>query len=132
MDAVMFNEEEYLDRMDRILEENPQTLFGLNNIAQLGWAKKHPQARVFADFFLYVKNTPAWELLNKEASLSGRVSHMNENEIPHFISRVCLRHSSLGLPCKGCTRDNTYTLSQNGKTFTAHCKNCITSVYLNS
>lgn len=132
MDAVMFNEEEYLNRMDRILEENPQTLFGLNNIAQLGWAKKHPQARVFADFFLYVKNTPAWELLNKEASLSGRVSHMNENEIPLFISRVCLRHSSLGLPCKGCTRDNTYTLSQNGKTFTAHCKNCITSVYLNS
>jgi len=54
---------------------------------------------------------------------------MDSKDIPLFISRVCLRHSSLGLPCKGCSRNNTYTLRQNGKTFRAVCRNCITTVF---
>jgi len=129
LEPLMFNEKEYFASLDRILEEKPDTLFGLNNIAQLAWAEKHPQARVFADFFLYVKNTKAWELLNSCVHMEGRVSHMDSKDIPLFISRVCMRHSSLGLPCRGCSRNNTYTLRQNGKTFRVVCHNCITTVF---
>lgn len=128
LEPLMFNEEEYLASLDRILEEKPDTLFGLNNIAQLQWAARHPGVRVFADFFLYVKNSYAWKLLNGRAAFEGRVSNMESREIPLFISRVCFRHNSLGLPCKGCSRNNTYTLHQNGKTFTVECRNCITKV----
>ena len=129
LEPLMFNEKEYFASLDRILEQKPDTLFGLNNIAQLSWAEKHPQARVFADFFLYVKNTKAWELLNNCVHMEGRISHIDSRDVPLFVSRVCLRHSSLGLPCKGCSRNNTYTLRQNGKTFRAVCRNCITTVF---
>jgi len=131
MDALMFDEEQYLASMDKVFQQRPDTLFGLNNVAQLLWAEKHPGAKVFADFFLYVKNSAAWTNLNSFAKLQGRVSSMPTEKIPLFISRVCFRHNALNLPCEGCSKNNSYTLTQGGKTFTVNCRNCITTVFLN-
>lgn len=130
LEPLMFNEKEYFETLDRLLEEKPNTLFGLNNIAQLRWAEKHPEARVFADFFLYVKNTEAWKLLNSRAHMEGRLSHMEKKDIPLFISRVCMRQSSLGLSCNNCSRNNTFTLRQNGKKFKVICRDCTTKVFI--
>ena len=47
---------------------------------------------------------------------------------PLFVSRVCMRHNGLGLPCKGCTRNNVFHLEQNGHSYKAICKDCITVV----
>ena len=85
---------------------------------------------MFADFFLYVKNTEAWKLLNSRAHMEGRLSHMEKEDIPLFISRVCMRQSSLGLSCNNCSRNNTFTLRQNGKTFKVICRDCTTKVFI--
>ena len=134
----MFNEEEYLGKVDGIIAGNPGLIVGLNNIAQVLWAKKHPQTRFFADVFLYTQNTRAFEELRSE--LPGIIgSYELDADTPFnytgdgytpplFISRVCMRHNSLGLPCKGCSRDNTYHLQQNGRHYKAVCRDCLTVV----
>ena len=138
LSPVMFDEEKYLQKLSAIAAESPGTVFGLNNIAQVLWAKKHPGLQFFADVFLYTQNTPAFESLKKEIpSLIGSYepdrstpfTYTGEDYTPPlFISRVCMRHNGLGLPCKGCSRDNTFRLEQNGKRYKAVCKDCITVV----
>lgn len=121
---VMFNEDEYFKQ----LSESSPAIVGLNNISQIRWAKAHPDVRVFADGFLYVKNSEALALLKEELpNLEGCVSE-DEKDTPLFISRVCFRHNSLGLPCSGCSKNNTFHISQNGKNYKVICKNCITEV----
>ena len=138
LSPVMFNEEEYLGKVDGIIAGNPGLIVGLNNIAQVLWAKKHPQTRFFADVFLYTQNTRAFEELRSE--LPGIIgsyelgadtpfNYTGDGYTPPlFISRVCMRHNSLGLPCKGCSRDNTYHLQQNGRHYKAVCRDCLTVV----
>ena len=138
LNPVMFNEKEYLEKADDIIRKNPGLIVGLNNIAQVLWAKSHPETRFFADVFLYTQNTQAFEEL--KAELPGIIgSYELDRDTPFnytgdtytpplFISRVCMRHNSLGLPCKGCSRDNTYHLEQNGKHYKAVCRNCMTVV----
>lgn len=128
MSPVMFGEQECFDEADRILREKPGTLFGLNNIAHLKWAASHPEAKVFADSFLYIKNSLAWQEAREIVPGILGVFAKPASELPLFISRVCFRHSSLGLPCKGCSKNNTYTLRANGKTFRVECRNCITTL----
>ena len=128
MSPVMFGEKECFEEADRILKENPGTLFGLNNIAHLKWAASHPEAKVFADSFLYIKNSLAWQETKEIVPGIMGVFTKPASELPLFISRVCFRHSSLGLPCKGCSKNNSYTLRANGKVFRAECKNCITTL----
>jgi len=49
---------------------------------------------------------------------------------PLFISRSCFRNQSLGLSCKGCPMSaGPYKLTQNGKNFTVHVKQCITYLF---
>lgn len=118
-------------------------IVGLNNIAQVEWAKRHPQVKVFADFFLYTYNGPAYEELKEvlpnligsyETRKDTRYTYVGDDfDIPLFTSRVCLRHNSLGpfdngLPCAGCTKDNTYRMTQNGRRYRVRCKDCITVV----
>ena len=138
LSPVMFNEKEYLEKTDAFIRENPGLIVGLNNIAQVLWAKNHPDTRFFADVFLYTQNTQAFEEL--KAEIPGMIgSYELDRDTPFnytgdtytpplFISRVCMRHNSLNLPCKGCSRDNTYHLEQNGKHYKAICRNCITVV----
>ncbi len=130
MSPVMFGEQECFAQADRLLAEKPDTLFGLNNIAHLKWALLHPQAKVFADSFLYVKNSLSWQETKEIVPWVLGVFTKPASELPLFISRVCIRHSSLGLPCQGCSKNNSYTLRANGKVFRADCRNCITTLSL--
>ena len=138
LSPLMFNEEEYLEELDAKLEQNPKLIVGLNNIAQVRWAKKHPEIKFFADVFLYTQNTLAFESLRSqlpnligsyELDRSTVFNYTGDDYTPPiFISRVCLRHNGLNLPCRGCSKDNTFHLSQNGKHYKAVCRNCITVV----
>jgi len=135
---LMFNEKEELHTFDKMIEERPDVIVGLNNIAQVLWAKKHPQTRFFADVFLYTENTEAFRSLKAELpNLIGSYELDKDTPFnyvgddytpPLFISRVCMRHHGLGLPCSGCSRDNTYHLEQNGHSYQALCRDCITIV----
>ena len=142
LSPVMFNETDYFAKVEKTLEDNPSVIVGLNNIAQIRWAsgylKDHPDFKAFADVFLYTENTLAYDSLKEElACLIGSYELDKDTPFnytgdtytpPIFISRVCMRHNGLGLPCKGCSRDNTFHLEQNGKHFKAICKDCMTIV----
>ena len=138
LSPLMFDEKAYLEGIDRMLASDPDLVVGLNNIAQVLWARRHSGTRFFADIFLYTENSYAYSLLKSELpDLCGSYeldrdtpfNHTGDDYTPPlFISRVCMRHNSLGLPCKGCSRDNTYHLEQNGKHYKAWCRDCITVV----
>ena len=138
LSPLMFNEGEYLEQLDCRIAENPKLIIGLNNIAQVLWAKNHPGLQFFADVFLYTQNTLAFESLKSQLpNLIGSYELDRDTVFnytgddytpPVFISRVCLRHNGLNLPCSGCTRNNTFHLQQNGKHYKAVCRNCITVV----
>ncbi len=137
LSPLMFDEEKYLKHLDEIVSEE-DVIVGLNNIAQVKWAKRHPNIKVFADFFLYTSNSFAYnELLCQMPNLIGSYEtnektpfcYVGKNfNVPLFVSRVCLRCNSLGFSCAGCSKDNTYKISQNKKTYNVYCKNCITVV----
>lgn len=138
LSPVMFKEKEYLEGIDRMIAADPELVIGLNNIGQVLWAKQHPGTRFFADVFLYTENSCAFSLLREELpNLEGSYELDKDTPFnyvgddytpPLFISRVCMRHNGLGLPCKGCSRDNTFHLEQNGRHYKAWCKDCITVV----
>lgn len=138
LSPVMFNETEYLNNLDAKVAENPSLIIGLNNIAQVQWARKHPKLQFFADVFLYTQNSYAYESLKEQLPNLIGSYELDRDTIfnytgdgytpPLFISRVCLRHNGLDLPCKGCSRDNTFHLVQNGNHYKALCRNCITIV----
>lgn len=138
LSPVMFNEQEYLNKLDTRVAENPALIVGLNNIAQVQWAQKHPKVQCFADVFLYTQNSYAYGSLKEllpnligsyELDRQTFFNYTGDDYIPPlFISRVCLRHNGLNLPCRGCSKDNTFRLSQNGKHYKAVCRNCITIV----
>lgn len=123
LDPLMFDEKKAFSG----LEEKKPSVVGVNNVCQLQWLRKHPEMKFFAASFLYVKNAWALELLRKTyPNFIGYYS--DEQNLPLFISRVCMRHHSLGLPCKGCSRDNSYTLIQNSRQYRVRCRDCITTM----
>ncbi|MBR6347972.1 MAG: DUF3656 domain-containing protein, partial [Spirochaetales bacterium] len=138
LSPVMFDEKEYLEKLTETAEKNPDTVFGLNNIAQVMWAKTMPHIKVFADVFLYTENSWAFEALSEELpDLIGSYSLDRDTPFtytgddytpPLFISRVCLRKNSLHFPCKGCSKNNVFHLTQNGHRYRAVCRNCTTVV----
>lgn len=143
LSPLMFDEEEYFRKLDAIVEARPHVIVGLNNVAQIEWAKRHPETRVFADFFLYTYNRLAYEELKEgvpslvgsyETRKDSSFTYVGEDfKVPLFVSRVCLRRNSLGplnkgLSCSGCSKDNTYHISQNDRRYKVRCKECITIV----
>lgn len=143
LSPLMFDEEEYLNKLDSIVEAHPHVIVGLNNVAQIEWAKKHPETKVFADFFLYTYNSLSYEELKQRLpNLIGSYETRKDTpftyvgddfKVPLFVSRVCLRRNSLGplnkgLSCSGCSKDNTYHISQNDRRYKVRCKECITIV----
>ena len=142
LSPVMFKEEEYYAKVEKTLDEDPSVIVGLNNIAQVRWAygylKNHPDFKAFADVFLYTENTLAYDSLKEELPcLIGSYELDKDTPFnytgetytpPLFISRVCMRHNGLNLPCTGCSRDNTFHLEQSRKHYKAWCKDCITVV----
>ena len=143
LSPLMFDEEEYLNKLDSIVGAHPHVIVGLNNVAQVQWAKRHPETKVFADFFLYTYNRLAYEeLAQRLPNLIGSYETRKDTpftyvgddfKVPLFVSRVCLRHNSLGplnkgLSCAGCSRDNSYHINQNGRRYKVLCRDCITIV----
>ena len=129
---LMFKEKAYFEKLDNIVKEEPEIIIGINNVGQIRWAKQHPEVRTFADVFLYTANSWAYEALRQELpNLVGTYEKSLGNvdeafKLPLFISRVCARHHGMKLSCAGCTKDNTYKISQNGKRYDVICKDCIT------
>ena len=143
LSPLMFDEEEYFKKLDGIVEAHPHIIVGLNNVAQIEWAKRHPETKVFADFFLYTYNSLSYEELKQrlpnligsyETRKDTTFTYVGDDfKVPLFVSRVCLRRNSLGplnkgLSCSGCSKDNTYHISQNDRRYKVRCKECITIV----
>lgn len=143
LSPLMFDEDEYFRKLDAIVEARPHVIVGLNNVAQIEWAKRHPETRVFADFFLYTYNRLAYEELKEgvpslvgsyETRKDSSFTYVGEDfKVPLFVSRVCLRRNSLGpmntgISCAGCSKNNTYRISQNGRCYKVLCRNCTTIV----
>lgn len=143
LSPLMFDEEEYLNKLDSIVEAHPHVIVGLNNVAQVQWAKRHPETKVFADFFLYTYNRLAYEeLAQRLPNLIGSYETRKDTpftyvgddfKVPLFVSRVCLRRNSLGplntgLSCAGCSKNSTYRINQNDRCYKVLCRNCTTIV----
>lgn len=143
LSPLMFDEDEYFRKLDAIVEARPHVIVGLNNVAQVRWAKKHPETKIFADFFMYTYNSLSYEELKQrlpnligsyETKKDTPFTYVGDDfKVPLFVSRVCLRRNSLGplnkgLSCSGCSKDNTYHISQNDRRYKVRCKECITIV----
>lgn len=132
LSPLMFNEEEYFSKLEEKIKGKMDIIIGINNVAQVRWAKRHPELKFFADIFLYTANSVAYESLKEElpnlvGSYEKRFGNWDEAfKAPLFISRVCMRHHGMGLSCKDCTKNNNYKIAQNGRNYNVNCKDCIT------
>ena len=132
----------YEHLIERMNEINGEVLIGLNNIADVFFAKKHPQYSYFMDVYLYASNRESIALVKDilGESLKGaylavdfdsyeepwplKPTPLRGYKLPLFISRSCFRHDSLALECKGCTHHHTFHIEQNGKKYTVIVDNC--------
>lgn len=138
---VTFNEEKLFQDAEKAFKGEKVTI-GLNNIAQVKFAKAHPEFDYFADVFLYLSNRYTLATLVEEVpNLIGgylwweRTDYEGEwpfaptvtdYELPAFISRTCYRHDALGLSCTGCKMHEDFVVSQAPDTFTVKVRNCLT------
>ena len=143
---VTFDEEGLFSTVEGIMKENEGLYIGLNNIAQLRLAKRHPEHHYFADVYLYQSNAWASRLLLDELGESyvGGYLWMEREETaatwpvgptpvkgwtpPSFISRSCFRHDSMGESCATCSGKADYRISQNGIRYTVKVRSCLTVV----
>ncbi|MDY6343392.1 MAG: peptidase U32 family protein [Sphaerochaetaceae bacterium] len=151
---VMFKEAEYYQALDGIVQklQNSGNLdkvrFGLNNIAQVRWAKRHPECKVFCDIYLYLANSFTAESMQEELgdSLVGGYLWLETQSftkgywpfiptpvpasfnIPLFISRSCFRHDSLLLECENCPHRGSWYLEQMDRRLHVMVKDCITII----
>lgn len=149
LSPVMFDESGYLQALDTLIAHlaDRTVRVGLNNIAQVLWARKHPEIQCFADIYLYIANRYAAELLLESMPNLIGAYHWIEKpyeglkpwplvvsdagpsfRAPLFISRNCFRYDSLGKSCEGCTRKGQWEVEQTGKRFRVEVRDCITVV----
>ena len=117
-------------------------MIGLNNIADVFFAKNHPQYSYFMDVYLYASNRESTALIKDilKESLKGaylavdfnsyespwpiKPTPLNGYKLLLFISRSCFRHDSLKMDCKGCERHHEYHIEQNGKKYSVRVDDC--------
>lgn len=145
---VTFEEEKLFRKAGKIIEDNPDVIVGLNNIAQIRLAKAYPHIRYFADIYLYLSNKWAARLMQKELGDSfiggylwiERTSYDAPWQVeptvtcytaPSFISRTCFRHDAMGLPCSTCKGKEDFHVFQNDVKYTVKVRNCLTVVEKN-
>ncbi len=138
---VLYDEEAAFNELLKNAEKKEKPTIGLNNISHITFAKKHPEFDYFADFYLYLSNRESASLILSEVeTLVGGYLWLERNSYkepwpfeptiiknfipPLFISRSCYRHDSLGLPCKGCSRNHSFALSQSGKDYKVIVQDC--------
>lgn len=143
LSPVTYSEKEKYEHLQKRLDEiKTDVLIGLNNIADVYFAKKHPEYSYFMDVYLYASNRESVALIKDELGLSLKGAYLTEDfqtyekpwpiqpttlngyKLPFFISRSCFRHDSLGLECKGCMRHHTFHIEQNGKKYIVYVDNC--------
>lgn len=56
LSPIMEDETAFFADLETEIANNPGLIVGLNNIAQVEWAISHPDAKVFADIYLYLAN----------------------------------------------------------------------------
>lgn len=145
---VSFDEEALFGALDETIHRHGgQLRIGLNNIAHVRWAGKHPEVACFADIYLYMTNREAVaSLLGTKANLIGLYHWVERQEmdmsgwpmtgspagpackIPLFISRNCFRYDSLHLSCESCPRQGTWHVVQNGNRYRVDVRDCLTVV----
>ena len=148
----MFDEEQFFTHLQAVItllekrNELHQVLFGLNNLGQVPFFRKH-QLPCFIDIYLYLSNSEAAkEILELGLNLVGGYLWMERKEsdfsawpfiptivdaqfsAPLFISRSCFRHDSLNLPCEGCPHTGSWVVTGDKDRFRVLVKDCITVV----
>ena len=143
LSPVTYDEKNKYEKLLRRLEEiEGKVMIGLNNIADVYFAKNHPEYSYFMDAYLYASNRESVALISDilKESLKGayiapdfdceavswpvKGSPLNGYKLPIFISRSCFRHDSLGLSCEGCSRHHTFKIEQNGRRYLVTVDNC--------
>lgn len=143
LSPVTYDEKSKYEKLLKRLEEiEGDVMIGLNNIADVYFAKKHPKYSYFMDVYLYASNRESVALISDilKESLKGayiapdfdceavswpvKGSPLNGYKLPMFISRSCFRHDSLGLSCEDCSRHNTFKIEQNGRRYLVTVDNC--------
>ena len=143
LSPVTYNEEEKYEHLIKKAEEiEGDLMIGLNNIADVFFAKNHPQYSYFMDVYLYASNRESTALIKDilKESLKGaylavdfnsyespwpiKPTPLNGYKLPLFISRSCFRHDSLKMDCKGCERHHEYHIEQNGKKYSVRVDDC--------
>lgn len=152
LSPVMFDEEQFFTHLQAVItllekrNELHQVLFGLNNLGQVPFFRKH-QLPCFIDIYLYLSNSEAAkEILELGLNLVGGYLWMERKEsdftawpfiptivdaqfsAPLFISRSCFRHDSLNLPCEGCPHTGSWVVTGDKDRFRVLVKDCITVV----
>lgn len=141
---VTFDERKVWDEALEKVKGKENVTIGLNNIAQINFAKENPQYSYFADIYLYVSNKYTAEVLKREIpSFIGGYLWFERNEYsspwpwkptitdfepPYFISRTCYRHDAMGEDCRGCKRHYDYSISQGLDDLRVKVRNCLTVV----
>lgn len=145
---IMFEEQIYLETLDLLIEYIDTPLYvGINNIAQLAWARKHSEINYFIDIYVYMANRYAAALSCATLpSLIGMYHWVERNvidttswpglstspgshfSIPLFISRSCYRYDTLKQKCEGCPRRGNWTVEQNEREYRVMVRDCITIV----
>ncbi len=147
LSPVTFDEEEkYRKLLKRIEAIGSPVMIGLNNIADLYFAKNHPEFDYFVDIYLYASNRESISLVHDilRKSLKGaylcpdfnscrgpwpiKPKEIGSLSIPLFISRSCYMHDSLSKSCTGCPKRGEYTIEQNGESYTVLVDKCCTIV----
>jgi putative protease len=153
LSPVMFDERRYLEALDAIVEwldrsgRSKDTLFGLNNLAQIRWANRNPGVRCFFDTYLYLANSEAAMMATELCpTLEGGYLWVETETYaaprwpfepsaagpryspPLFISRSCFRHDSLLLSCDGCPHHGSWYVSQQDHRYHVLVHDCITTV----
>ena len=145
---ITFNEDESIRQFDKILSLlSIDAVVGVNNISHIQWLTPHTDTNTFIDVYFYIANKEsariASSLLNnimggyywierKMGETSSYPIKLTEVEkefsLPLFISRSCYRYDVLGLSCKGCTRDQTYKVTQRENNYSINIHNCMSVV----
>ena len=143
LSPVTYDEKSKYEKLLRRLEEiEGDVMIGLNNIADVYFAKKHPKYSYFMDVYLYASNRESVALISDmlNESLKGayiapdfdceavswpvRGTTLNGYKLPIFISRSCFRRDSLGLSCESCSRHHMFRIEQNGRRYLITVDNC--------
>ncbi|MCK5883887.1 MAG: U32 family peptidase [Bacteriovoracaceae bacterium] len=145
---VLFEEGKYFDRLAELIEEQKSShfLLGINNISHIHNISKwfdHPRVTFYSDFYLYMANDFAVELLSlkvpklqfayswceKGRVVRGTTHISDQKELPLFYSMGCYKaHNVDG--CDKCSKDFTEELKNNEQVMQLIVKRCHTYLFI--